>query len=150
MPPSIEGVLSDTQRESLEIVNFIFHIIQPDAVGNQEVIFLDEVQLQSKQKTFFLDCFREIAEGTQFVFKTDSVNLKEKCVQLMEQSGRFTELSRHITSDFAERHKGPMSAGVFVVAIVKYLATSNDWKKLVFLVKMDKRPSFPPWAFPDY
>lgn len=142
MPSSIEGVLSDTQRESLEIVEFIFHIIQPDADGNQEVVFLDEVQLQSKQKTFFLDRLRDVAEGTQYVFKPDSVHLKEKCEQLVEQSGRFTELSRHITSDFAERHKGQMAAGVFVVATVKYLAAANDWKKLVFLVKMDKRPSF--------
>lgn len=142
MPSSIEGVLSDTQRESLEIVEFIFHIIQPDADGNQEVVFLDEVQLQSKQKTFFLDRLRDVAEGTQYVFKPDSVHLKEKCEQLVEQSDRFTELSRHITSDFAERHKGQMAAGVFVVATVKYLAAPNDWKKLVFLVKMDKRPSF--------
>ena len=138
MPQPIEGVLNQAQRESLEIAEFIFHIIQPD----EDVIFMDEVSLQAKQKSFFLDRLRDIAEGTQFIFKTDSVHLKEKCEQLVDQPNRFVELSRQITNDFAERHKGQMSAGVFVVAIVKYLAAPNDWKKLVFLVKMDKGSSF--------
>ena len=139
MPQPIEGVLNQAQRESLEIAEFIFHIIQPD----EDVIFMDEVSLQAKQKSFFLDRLRDIAEGTQFIFKTDSVHLKEKCEQLVDHPSRFVELSRQITNDFAERHKGQMSAGVFVVAIVKYLAAPNDWKKLVFLVKMDKGSAIP-------
>lgn len=142
MPSPIEGVLNHAQRESLEIIEFIFHIIQPDAEETQMVVFLDEVRLQTKQKQFFLDRLRDIAEGTQYVFKADSIHLKEKCEQLVHQPNRFPELSRQITADFAERHKGQMAAGVFVVSIVKYLAAPNDWKNLVFLVKMDKRPSF--------
>lgn len=138
----LDGVLNQAQRESLEIVDFIFHIIAPDADEGDEVIFLDEVQLQAKQKKFFLDRLREIAEGTQYVFKQDAVHLKEKCEQLTGAPGRFVELSRQITTDFAGRHQGRMSAGVFIVSVVKYLATAHNWQQLVLLVKMDKQPTF--------
>jgi len=49
----IEGVLSQGQRESLEIEDFIFHIIDPDADEDKRVIFLDEVNLHAKQREFF-------------------------------------------------------------------------------------------------
>lgn len=142
MSAPIEGVLNHGQRESLEIDEFIFHIIEPSSADTQRVVFLDEVQLQAKQKDFFLNRLRDIAEGTQYVFKPDSVHLKEKCEQILAEAEKFAEISRHITDDFASRHQGQMSAGVFVVSIVKYLAGPSDWRKLVFLVKMDKRPSF--------
>lgn len=142
MPQPIEGVLSQAQRESLEVVDFVFHIIDPDAPEENRVIFLDEVQLEERQKQFFLDRLKDITEGTQYVFKADAVHLKEKCVEILTEPGRFNEISRHITQDFAGRHREQMSAGVFVVAIVKYLAGANNWQKLVLLVKMDKRPSF--------
>ncbi|HTN30629.1 MAG TPA: hypothetical protein VL178_07315, partial [Pseudomonas sp.] len=67
MAVPLDGVLSQAQRESLEIVSFIFHIIEPDGDADEDVVFLDEVQLQNKQKEFFLDRLREIAEGTQYV-----------------------------------------------------------------------------------
>lgn len=138
----LDGVLNQAQRESLEIVDFIFHIIVPDADEEEEVVFLDEVQLEAKQKAFFLDRLREIAEGTQYVFKQDAVNLKEKCEQLTGEPGRFIELSRQVTADFAGRHQGRMSAGVFIVSVVKYLHSAHNWQQLVFLVKMDKQPTF--------
>lgn len=141
MAGPIEGVLSAAQRESLEIENFIFHIIDPDSEVDGKVIYLDEVQLEDKTKNFFLDRLRDVAEGTQYVFREDAVHLKEKCEQVAAEPGRFVELSRHITADFAGRHEGQMSAGVFVVATVKYLASPNQWRGLILLVKMDKRPS---------
>ncbi|KIY42039.1 hypothetical protein TZ03_04840 [Pseudomonas sp. 10-1B] len=142
MAAPLDGVLSQAQRESLEIVSFIFHIIEPDAEVDEDVVFLDEVELQAKQKVFFLDRLREIAEGTQYVFKQDAVHLKEKCQQLLDEPHRFIEFSRQITTDFSGRHKGHMAAGVFIVSVVKYLATAHDWRQLVFVVKMDKQPSF--------
>jgi len=138
----IEGVLSQGQRESLEIEDFIFHIIDPDADEDKRVIFLDEVNLHAKQREFFLARLKEIAEGTQYKFLEDAVHLKEPCVEIVSRSDRFIELSRHITQDFSGRHKGQMSPGVFVIATVKYLVAAGNWQKLVFLVKMDKRPSF--------
>lgn len=134
--------MSQVQRDSLEIVDFIFHIIQPDADEENRVVFLDEVQLQEKQRAFFLARLREIAEGTQYLFKPDAVHLKEKCQEVINAPSRFVELSRQITRDFSERHEGQMSPGVFVVATVSYLASAYNPQKLIFLVKMDKRPSF--------
>lgn len=142
MPLPLEGVLSQAHRDSLEVLDFIFHIIDPDAEEGQEVVYLDEVQLQARQKAFFLERLREAAEGTQYVFKPDAVHLKEKCGQVVSEPQRFVELSRQITEDFSGRHEGQMSAGVFVVSTVRYLVSANNWQKLIFLIKMDKRPSF--------
>ena len=142
MSQQLDSVLSQTHRESLEIVDFVFHIINPEAEEGQEVIYLDEVQLQPRQKAFFLERLREAAEGTQYIFKTDAVHLKEKCQQVVAEPQRFIELSRQITENFSGHHDGQMSAGVFVVSTVRYLVSANNWQKLVFLVKMDQRPSF--------
>lgn len=138
----LDGVLNQAQRDSLEIVSFIFHIIDPDADEDDGVVFLDEVQLQAKQREFFLARLREIAEGTQYVFKQDAVHLQEKCQQLIGDPNRFIELSRQVTMDFSGRHRGQMSAGVFIVSVVRYLAAAHNWQQLVFLVKMDKQPTF--------
>ncbi len=142
MPPPLEGVLNQAHRDSLEVLDFIFHIIDPEAEEGQEVVYLDEVQLQARQKTFFLERLREAAEGSQYVFKPDAVHLQEKCQQIVDAPQRFVELSRQITENFSGRHDGQMSAGVFVISTVRYLVSANNWQKLIFLIKMDKRPSF--------
>ena len=142
MPPALEGVLSQAHRDSLAVVDFIFHIIDPEAEEGKKVIYLDEVQLQDRQKAFFLERLREAAEGTQYVFVPDAVQLKDKCQQIVTEPARFVEFSRQITQNFSGHHDGQMSAGVFVVSTVKYLASANNWKTLIFLIKMDKRPSF--------
>lgn len=143
MPQLIESGLSENQKENLEIEDLIFHIIDPEFLDNEEgVIYLDEVDLQKKQTDFFLDRLRDIAQGTQYIFRPDSINLKERCRNIVTKNGDFVTISRQITSDFAGRHSGQMSAGVFVVASVKYLQKANSWKKLVLLVKMDKSSSF--------
>ncbi|MFA5923287.1 MAG: hypothetical protein WC856_18695 [Methylococcaceae bacterium] len=117
----IEGVLSQGQRESLEIEDFIFHIIDPDADEDKRVIFLDEVNLHAKQRDFFLARLKEIAEGTQYKFLEDAVHLKEPCVEIVSQSDRFLELSRHITRDFSGRHKGQMSAEYLSLQLLSIL-----------------------------
>lgn len=142
MTAKLEAVLSQAQRDSLDIEEFIFHIIEPDAADEEKVVYLDSVSLQEKQRTFFLDRLRDIAEGTQYVFQKDAVTLNEKCSQLIAPNADFNQLSRQITADFAGRHKGQMSAGVFVIAIVRYQATARTQKKLVLLIKMDKSPTF--------
>lgn len=142
MAQQLEGGLTLEQRNSLEIEEFIFHIIDPEIESDEKVIFLDEVQLQQKQKTFFLDRLREISEGTQYIFKPDSVTLKEKCDQAIEQRDNFVLVSRQIATDFSGRHSGQMSAGIFIVSIVKYLKSANNWGFLTLLLKMDKQSSF--------
>lgn len=141
MSEAIEGGLNQLQRDSLEIEEFIFHIIQPDAEGQPQVVFLDEVQLESRQKNFFLDRLRDLAEGTQYIFDPEYTALEQQCRQLLENRPQFAELSRQITADFKDRHKSQMAAGVFVVALVKFQANAGVNLPLVFLVKMDKSPS---------
>ncbi|MDP2102685.1 MAG: nucleoid-associated protein [Methylotenera sp.] len=142
MPQMLEGVLNQAHRESLEIVEFIFHIIDPDAEDGQEVVYLDEVQLQARQKAFFLERLKEAAEGTQYIFKPDAVDLKSKCLAMAENPENFIEISRQITQSFSGHHEGQMSGGVFVIASVRYLTSANNWQKLIFLIKMDKGSSF--------
>lgn len=143
MAQPLDAVLSQPQRDSLRIEKFIFHIIDPDNVENEEgVVYLDEVILQDRQEQFFLDRLRDIAEGTQYIFKEDAVHLKEKCEEITAEDADFIKISRQITADFAGRHDSQMSAGVFVIAIVEYLRTAHNWQKLTLLLKMDKSPSF--------
>lgn len=142
MPQPLDSVLSQAQRDSLAIHNLIFHIIDPEIKEDDHVVYLDEVQLQEKQKDFFLDRLRDIAEGTQYVFSQDAVHLKEKCEALLDDEDNFNQLSRQITADFAGRHQEQMSAGVFVIAVVTFLAAAHNQRKLILLVKMDRRPSF--------
>nr|WP_153470284.1 nucleoid-associated protein [Rhodocyclus gracilis] len=134
--------MSQSQRDSLEILDFIFHIIELDAGKEEKVEFLDEVSLQPKQKKFFLARLQDILEGTQYVFKPDAVHLKEKCQQLVAERHNLNVISRQIATDFADRHRNQMAEGVFVVAVVRFLASANEWKKLILLVKMDKSASF--------
>ncbi|SFU36360.1 nucleoid-associated protein [Halomonas korlensis] len=136
----LESVLTQAQRDSLEIVDFIFHIIDPDAPG--KVIKLDEVQLQPKQRAFFIERLRDIAEGTQYVFNSDAANLQVHSQQLIEERDGFVDLSYSLTQEFARLHGGQMSAGVFIISVVKYLASAHDWRQLVFLLKMDQQESF--------
>ncbi len=143
MATLIESGLNQAQKDSLAIVNFIFHIIDPEAEDEADrVVYLDEVTLQEKQKQFFLDRLRDIAEGTQYVFKEDAVFVRERCALLLEKPAQFNQLSRQLTEDFAARHEGQMAPGVFVVAVVSFMASAGKSKKLVLMVKMDKRPTF--------
>lgn len=142
MPPPIESTLNASQRQSLEIFDFIFHIIKLDDGRDEKIEFLDEVTLHVKQKTFFLERLREILEGTQYVFLPDAVFLKEKCAQLATQPPEFNTLSRQIAGEFARTHRNQMSEGIVVVSVVRFLASANTWKSLVLLVKLDKTASF--------
>lgn len=142
MPQPLEGVLNQTHRDSLEIVDFIFHIIDFNEEKNTEVVYLDEVKLEAKQKQFFLDRLKDAAEGTQYSFKPDAVDLKNKCEAMINDQNQFVDISRQITTSFAEHHDGQTSSGVFVISTVKYLASANNWQKLIFLIKMDKGASF--------
>ncbi|MDB5992603.1 MAG: hypothetical protein JWQ10_4006 [Herbaspirillum sp.] len=142
MPQPLESVLGQAQRDSLEIHNLIFHIIDPEIEEDDHVLFLDEVELQEKQKAFFLDRLRDIAEGTQYKFLPEAVSLKEKCELLLDDAQDFNQISRQITRDFAGRHQEQMSAGVFVIAVVTFQAAAHNSRKLILMVKMDRRPSF--------
>lgn len=138
----IESTLNTSQRESLEILDFIFHIIELDDGKDENIEYLDEVTLHEKQRNFFLARLQEILEGTQYVFLPDAVFLKEKCAQLATQGSEFNALSRQIAGAFALAHRNQMSEGIVVVSVVRFLVSPNNWKNLVLLVKLDKSASF--------
>lgn len=134
-----ESVLTDHQKASLAINNFIFHIIDPD--GSEDgVVYLDDVELGDGQRTFFLERLRETAVGTQYVFREDAVHLRNPCTELIADPSRLAEVSRQITEDFAGRHKGNMAQGVFVVAVAS-LQDGEARRSLIFLVKLDHKAS---------
>jgi hypothetical protein len=106
MAGKLEAVLSQAQKDSLDIEEFIFHIIEPEADDDEKVVYLDSVTLQEKQRTFFLDRLRDTAEGTQYVFQQDAVTLKEKCAQLVAPRADFNLLSRQITARLCRPSQG--------------------------------------------
>lgn len=140
MAQALEAVLTAAQVKTLDIESFIFHIIQSDE--SDDPIYLDAVVLGETQKKFFLSRLKECAKGTQYIFKNDSPHLQKNCEGMTSKPEEFIEISRSITSDFADRHAGNTADGVFVVSVVKYLHSANEYKKLIFLVKLDKTASF--------
>ncbi len=142
MAQAIESTLTEEQKNSLQIKEFVFHIIDPNISEEDHILPIDEVQLHEKQKIFFLDRLKEILTGTQYIFKADAGLLKQKCIELTAYPKKINEISRTLASDFTGRHKGSMSIGIFVVAQVQFLAKANTWKKLILLLKMDQSESF--------
>ncbi|GAC1569084.1 MAG: hypothetical protein NVS3B3_23080 [Aquirhabdus sp.] len=137
-----DSILLGWQRDGLRIDQFIFHIIAPDDPNAEEgVIPLDEVELSGSQQAFFLERLKDTAEGNKYLFLTDAVTLKDKCVALATLGSDFITISRQITSDFATRHKANMSPGVFVIAEVSVPMGNDQLGKLVFLVKLDHKKS---------
>ena len=142
MPTPLESTLNASQRQSLEILEFIFHIIELEDGRDEKIEFLDEVALHQKQKAFFLARLKDVLEGTQYEFLPDAVFLKEKCEQLATQTSEFNALSRQISGEFARVHRNQMSEGIVVVSVVRFLLDANNWKSLILLVKLDKSASF--------
>lgn len=138
MAKSISSVLSKNQIESLQIEEFIFHIINTEG-DEEKTIFLDSVELAAAQKKFFLDRLKDCAKGTQYIFREDDVDsLKDKCHAYTSGSTTFNEASKEITKSFSKLHAGSAADGLFVVSKVSYLSSANDYKSLLFLVKLDK------------
>lgn len=140
MPQLIESTLNEAQRNSLEISEFIFHVVGPDVAEQGGEV--DEVQLSDRQREFFLGRLKDVLSGTQYVFQPNAVHLKEKVEQIIADPENFSEISKQIANDFSGRHGNQMSDGIFVVAVAKYLSQPHVWKNLVLLIKMDKSASF--------
>lgn len=142
MAQAIESTLTAVQKDSLEITDFIFHIILPITDGPTQVQYSDEVHLAEKQKKFFLKILQETLTGTQYIFQQEEAFLKTKCLEVIKDKSKFNAISRALTKDFAGRHTGQMSAGIFIFAVAKYLAKAGVWKNLVLLLKMDQNEIF--------
>jgi hypothetical protein len=130
-----ESALSQEEKQSLKLNNFIFHII---IAKNDTPEYLDAVQLDASQETFFRDRILDTCEGTQYSFKDkENSNFVENCKNIVsgDEEG-FIKESRKIASDFCKQHKGTMSDGVFIISKIS-IVSSGKTIPLVALLKVD-------------
>ncbi len=128
-----ESVLTDRDKESIEIVKFIFHII---IEKEQKPIYLTEVNLNSDQREFFKKRLIDVAQGVRYIFpdKPNSTTYND-CKDIIEDNTKFLRLSKKISASFQDQHKGNTADGVFVVSLVKI----RNSPSFIFLVKIDNR-----------
>ncbi|WP_065204273.1 nucleoid-associated protein [Shewanella woodyi] len=130
-----ESILNQGVRDSLEIHNFIYHIIE---TAKAKPDYLESVQLTGTQKHFFKDMLLETAKGTRYQF-TDKANntLVNHCQEIItDPDGKFVDTSKLIVSDFKKTHSGPMSDGIVIVAHAS-MVIKNVKQYFVFLLKVD-------------
>lgn len=133
------SVLSEEQREKLQVENFIYHIIKN---GEEQPEYLDEVHLANdRQKSFFRNIIAETGEGTQYKFINESSNFQRHCKEIVENPHEnFTQQSRDLAQEFLSRHTTTnMSDGVFIVARVT-IPINTVRTSFIALIKLDYTP----------
>lgn len=128
-----ESVLTDRDKDSIEIVKFIFHII---IEKEAKPIYLKEVNINDEQRDFFKKRLIDVAQGIRYIFP-DKPNSStyNYCKEIVDENNKFLTLSKKITALFKDHHKGNTADGVFIVSLVKI----NNNPYFVFLVKIDNR-----------
>ncbi|MBN2836124.1 MAG: hypothetical protein JXR48_14290 [Candidatus Delongbacteria bacterium] len=128
-----ESVLTDRDKDSIEIVKFIFHII---IEKEQKPIYLKEVNLNLEQRDFFKKRLIDVAQGTRYIFP-DKPNSStyNSCKKIVEDNSNFLKLSKKLAASFQEQHKGNTADGVFIISLVKI----RNNPAFIFLVKIDNR-----------
>ncbi|HDM8071207.1 nucleoid-associated protein [Vibrio harveyi] len=125
------AVLTPNVIESLQIENFIYHVIRHDL---EEPSFNDEVTLEQEQKEFFERQIRRACEGTQFLFSNpDDNTCRIDCLDILEDVTTLVPKSRLLTQRFFSAHNRTMSDGIFIVAVVSVLIGDTRYKLLSFL-----------------
>jgi hypothetical protein len=129
-----ESVFTLEEKESIEIVKFIFHIIIEDQL---KPIFLDELELDDAQKKFFKKRFEDASEGTQYLFIDKKKSIVNKnCVEILKDvSKNFILKSEDLTADFKRHHNKTTNNGVFITAIIRIEGNVD----LIFLMKLEHR-----------
>lgn len=125
------AVLNPGVIESLQIENFIYHVIRHDL---DEPSFNDEVALEQEQKEFFEKQIRRSCEGTQFLFSNPEYNnCCIDCVDILNDTTSLVPKSRMLAQRFFTAHNLTMSDGIFIVAVVSVLIGDERYKLLSFL-----------------
>lgn len=128
------SVLTNKEKDSIQIDHFIFHIILED---EEEPILLDKVTLTDKQVDFFKKRFKDAAEGSQYVFQDMNLSTPSNCALILnDPDENFVKLSKLLAIDFKGRHKTQMSDGVFICALIN-IEKDDDVIPLVSMIKMD-------------
>lgn len=129
-----ESVLTLTEKESIKIEKFIFHII---IENEEEPHYLDEVVISDEQKEFFRQRLIAVSQGNQLLFNNKEINgtylLAKSIIDDIESN--FHIASRKLTADFKSRHNKNTSNGVFITALISI----ENKRKLIFLVKLDHK-----------
>ncbi len=131
-----ESTLTQIQKDSIDIVKFIFHII---VVDDDEPTYLDAVDLTDSQKLFFEKRIAEVAEGTQYSFIDRDHNSLAKNSLDLYSDDIFIDTSKTICNDFKAHHRGSMTDGAFIIATFKMLGENDGHISLIALIKMDQK-----------
>lgn len=129
-------MLTNKDKESLDIESFIFHILLKDQDAPQ---YLDEVVLNKSQKRFFKKWFATaVTNSIEYEFK----DLKRdgsvyKISQSIGSKPEFIEKSKTLASDFKRFHKGTSSDGILIVSTV-----TVESGKILYMMKMDYSETF--------
>lgn len=132
-----ESVFTISEQESIEIDQFIFHVI---IAGEEEPRYLDKVTLTRDQLSFFKKRFLDASTGTRFIFKNKQMSsFYNECLLLLDNDETdFTTSSKALAFSFNQWHKGSANDGIFIVSTVRMIKSDEEFK-LVFLIKMDHR-----------
>jgi len=128
-------LFTDQQLDALEIRHFIFHVLRPEDDAPQ---LLKEVKLSNKHLAFFKDQFRMASQHAgEFEFTSQNHEFVEQARSLLsgiDETG-FWRISTELSTRFHDQHRGNMSSGIFIVAVVA-LPSGGDH---VFLIKLDHK-----------
>jgi hypothetical protein len=128
-----ESVLSQSEKDNIEIEKIIFHIIIAD---DFKPTYLDELTLTENQVKFFKERLIDASSGRQYKFNdTETSIVHEKCKSILDDiNGNFISASKKLAASFHDHHNKNTNDGVFVVALTKIAD-----EKLIFLVKIDHK-----------
>lgn len=129
-----ESVLTSSEKESITIRHFIFHIL---IAGNETPTTLSEVELTDEQREFFCARLAHAAEGTQFLFTDVNASTPQRCARILDDpDSAFIDESIGLAQDFLNHHRKNMSDGVFIVALVD-IQRGGEAIPLISLIKID-------------
>lgn len=129
-------VINESMRDSIEIHNFIYHILLKDA---EEVDYLSEVVLTSTQKYFFRDMIAEASRGTKYDFidaERGDVSLSCRSILEDQTDDNFVKCSEKLAFDFKLDHDKRMADGIVVVTCFSMIV-NTERKRFIALLKLD-------------
>ncbi|RIV97869.1 hypothetical protein [Vibrio harveyi] len=129
-------VITEVMRNSIEIHNFIYHIILKDS---EEVDYLSEVTLTGNQTNFFRDMIAEASRGTKYDFiDPDRSSLSLSCQSILSDRSdeNFVAESEKIALEFKKQHDKRMADGIVVITTFSMIVNTQR-ERFIALLKLD-------------
>lgn len=130
-------VITKPMRESIEIHNFIYHILLKE---KNEVEYLSEVTLTESQREFFAEMIAEASRGTKYDFiDPEKSNLALSCESILidVSTKNFIWQSEKIAVDFKGQHDKRMADGIVVVTSFSMEIQTGQRERFVAILKLD-------------